>query len=149
MIAIACDHTAVELKKEIEALLDEMNLPYRDFGTDSTASVDYPVFAERAARAVASGECEKGIVLCGTGLGVSLAANKVRGIRCALCGDCFTAEMSRQHNNANMLAMGARVIGPELAKRIARIFLTTDFAGGRHARRVDMIMALEEGKTLQ
>ena len=149
MIAIACDHTAVELKKEIEALLDEMNLPYRDFGTDSTASVDYPVFAERAARAVASGECEKGIVLWGTGLGVSLAANKVRGIRCALCGDCFTAEMSRQHNNANMLAMGARVIGPELAKRIARIFLTTDFAGGRHARRVDMIMALEEGKTLQ
>ena len=149
MIAIACDHTAVELKKEIEALLDEMNLPYRDFGTDSTASVDYPVFAERAARAVASGECEKGIVLCGTGLGVSLAANKVRGIRCALCGDCYSAEMARRHNNANMLAMGARVIGPELAKRIARIFLTTDFAGGRHARRVDMIMALEEGKTLQ
>ena len=144
MIAIACDHTAVELKKEIEALLDEMNLPYRDFGTDSTASVDYPVFAERAARAVASGECEKGIVLCGTGLGVSLAANKVRGIRCALCGDCFTAEMSRQHNNANMLAMGARVIGPELAKMIVGAFLDAEFEGGRHARRVDMISAIEE-----
>ena len=149
MIAIACDHTAVELKKEIEALLDEMNLPYRDFGTDSTASVDYPVFAERAARAVASGECEKGIVLCGTGLGVSLAANKVRGIRCALCGDCFTAEMSRQHNNANMLAMGARVIGPEVAKEVARTFLTTAFEGGRHQIRVDMISALENGEEIE
>ena len=149
MIAIACDHGAVELKKEIEAMLDEMGLSYKDFGTDSHASVDYPVYAEKAARAVTSGECEKGILLCGTGLGMSLAANKIHGIRCALCGDCYSAEMSRRHNNANMLAMGARVIGPELAKMITRIFLTTAFEGGRHANRVAMIEKLDQGGTLQ
>ena len=148
MIAIACDHGAVELKKEIEAMLDEMGLSYQDFGTDSHASVDYPVYAEKAARAVTSGVCDKGILLCGTGLGMSLAANKVRGIRCALCGDCYSAEMARRHNNANMLALGARVIGPELAKKITQIFLTTDFEGGRHARRVGMIDTLDQGGTL-
>ncbi len=148
MIAIACDHGAVELKKEIEAMLDEMGLSYQDFGTDNSASVDYPVYAEKAARAVTSGACDKGILLCGTGLGMSLAANKVRGIRCALCGDCYSAEMSRRHNNANMLALGARVIGPELAKKITQIFLTTDFEGGRHARRVGMIDTLDQGGTL-
>lgn len=148
MIAIACDHGAVELKKEIEAMLDEMGLSYQDFGTDSHASVDYPVYAEKAARAVTSGACDRGILLCGTGLGMSLAANKVRGIRCALCGDCYSAEMSRRHNNANMLALGARVIGPELAKKITQIFLTTDFEGGRHARRVGMIDTLDQGGTL-
>ena len=148
MIAIACDHGAVELKKEIEAMLDEMGLTYQDFGTDSHASVDYPVYAEKAARAVTSGACDRGILLCGTGLGMSLAANKVRGIRCALCGDCYSAEMSRRHNNANMLALGARVIGPELAKKITQIFLTTDFEGGRHARRVEMIDTLDQGGTL-
>ncbi len=148
MIAIACDHGAVALKKEIEQMLDEMGLAYQDFGTDSSASVDYPVYAEKAARAVTSGECDRGILLCGTGLGMSLAANKVRGIRCALCGDCFSAEMSRRHNNANMLALGARVIGPELAKMITRIFLTTEFEGGRHARRVGMIDTLDQGGTL-
>ncbi len=148
MIAIACDHGAVELKKEIEAMLDEMDLSYQDFGTDSHASVDYPVYAEKAARAVTSGACDRGILLCGTGLGMSLAANKVRGIRCALCGDCYSAEMARRHNNANMLALGARVIGPELAKKITQIFLTTDFEGGRHARRVGMIDTLDQGGTL-
>ena len=148
MIAIACDHGAVELKKEIEVMLDEMGLAYQDFGTDSSASVDYPVYAEKAARAVTSGACDKGILLCGTGLGMSLAANKVRGIRCALCGDCYSAEMARRHNNANMLALGARVIGPELAKKITQIFLTTDFEGGRHARRVGMIDTLDQGGTL-
>ena len=148
MIAIACDHGAVELKKEIEAMLDEMGLTYQDFGTDSHASVDYPVYAEKAARAVTSGACDRGILLCGTGLGMSLAANKVRGIRCALCGDCYSAEMARRHNNANMLALGARVIGPELAKKITRIFLTTEFEGGRHARRVGMIDTLDQGGTL-
>lgn len=148
MIAIACDHGAVELKKEIEAMLDEMGLSYQDFGTDSHASVDYPVYAEKAARAVTSGACDRGILLCGTGLGMSLAANKVRGIRCALCGDCYSAEMARRHNNANMLALGARVIGPELAKKITQIFLTTDFEGGRHARRVGMINTLDQGGTL-
>ena len=148
MIAIACDHGAVELKKEIEAMLDEMGLDYQDFGTNSTASVDYPVYAEKAARAVTGGACDKGILICGTGLGMSLAANKVHGIRCALCGDCYSAEMSRRHNNANMLALGARVIGPELAKKITQIFLTTDFEGGRHARRVGMIDTLDQGGTL-
>ena len=148
MIAIACDHGAVELKKELEGMLDEMGLAYQDFGTDSSASVDYPVYAEKAARAVTSGACDKGILLCGTGLGMSLAANKVRGIRCALCGDCYSAEMARRHNNANMLALGARVIGPELAKKITQIFLTTDFEGGRHARRVGMIDTLDQGGTL-
>lgn len=148
MIAIACDHGAVELKREIEAMLDEMGLSYQDFGTDSHASVDYPVYAEKAARAVTSGACDRGILLCGTGLGMSLAANKVRGIRCALCGDCYSAEMARRHNNANMLALGARVIGPELAKKITQIFLTTDFEGGRHARRVGMIDTLDQGGTL-
>ena len=134
MIAIACDHGAVELKKEIEAMLDEMGLSYQDFGTDSHASVDYPVYAEKAARAVTSGTCDRGILLCGTGLGMSLAAN--------------SAEMARRHNNANMLALGARVIGPELAKKITQIFLTTDFEGGRHARRVGMIDTLDQGGTL-
>ena len=148
MIAIACDHGAVELKKELEAMLDEMGLAYQDLGTDSSASVDYPVYAEKAARAVTSGACDKGILLCGTGLGMSLAANKVHGIRCALCGDCYSAEMARRHNNANMLALGARVIGPELAKKITRIFLTTEFEGGRHARRVGMIDTLDQGGTL-
>ena len=149
MIAIACDHGAVELKKEIEAMLDEMGLAYQDFGTDSSASVDYPVYAEKAALAVTGGACDRGILLCGTGLGMSLAANKVRGIRCALCGDCYSAEMARRHNNANMLALGARVIGPELAKKITQIFLTTAFEGGRHARRVGMIDTLDRGGTLQ
>ena len=110
--------------------------------------MDYPVYAEKAARAVTSGACDRGILLCGTGLGMSLAANKVRGIRCALCGDCYSAEMARRHNNANMLALGARVIGPELAKKITQIFLTTDFEGGRHARRVGMIDTLDQGGTL-
>ncbi len=149
MIAIACDHGAVELKKEIEAYLDAHGYTYKDFGTDSTASVDYPVYAEKAARAVVSGECECGIVMCGTGIGMSLAANKVKGIRCAVCGDCYSARMSRAHNNANMLSMGARVIGSELAKLIVHEFLTTPFEAGRHERRVNMITALENGETLQ
>lgn len=149
MIAIACDHGAVELKKEIKAYLDSLGFSYKDFGTDTEASVDYPVYAEKAARAVVSGECECGIVMCGTGIGMSLAANKVKGIRCAVCGDCYSARMSRAHNNANMLSMGARVIGSELAKLIVHEFLTTPFEGGRHERRVSMITALENGETLQ
>ncbi len=149
MIAIACDHGAVELKKEIKAYLDSLGFSCKDFGTDTEASVDYPVYAEKAARAVVSGECECGIVMCGTGIGMSLAANKVKGIRCAVCGDCYSARMSRAHNNANMLSMGARVIGSELAKLIVHEFLTTPFEGGRHERRVSMITALENGETLQ
>ena len=148
MIALASDHAGLPLKKEIMALLDEMKLEYRDYGTDSTASCDYAVFGQRAAKAVASGECERGILCCGTGIGISLAANKVKGIRCAVCSECFSAKMSRQHNDANMLAMGARVVGGELARMMVQIWLTTDFEGGRHQRRVDQIMAIEAGEDL-
>lgn len=146
MIAIACDHGAVDMKNEIKAMLDEMGESYIDFGTDTTASVDYPEYAYKAAQAVVSGECDFGILMCGTGIGMSLAANKVKGIRCALCGDTYSAKMCRAHNNANMMAMGARVIGTELAKCIVKEFLSTPFEGGRHARRVDMIMAIESGR---
>ena len=150
MIAIANDHSALELKKEIKGLLDDMGLEYKDFGTYDTASCHYPIFAARAARAVASGECEYGILLCGTGLGIGLAANKIKGIRCVTCSEPVSAALSRQHNNANMLAMGARIIGPELAKEIARTFLTTAFeSGGRHSLRVDMISALERGEEIE
>ncbi len=149
MIAIGNDHTAVELKKEIIALLEEMGLEYKDFGVNDTQSVDYPLYAFRTARAVSKGECELGIVLCGTGLGVSIAANKVPGVRCALCSEPYSALMARQHNNANVLAMGARVIGPELAKMVARTFLEGAFEGGRHARRVDMLTRLDKGEALE
>lgn len=149
MIAIACDHSALELKQEVEALLDSRGLKYKDFGTYTAESCHYPVFGARAARAVASGECDRGIVICGTGIGMSLAANKVPGIRCALCGDPYSAKMTRAHNNANMLALGARVIGVELAKMIVEAFLDTPFEGGRHQTRIDMITALENGENIE
>lgn len=139
MIALGCDHGGYALMQSVKAHLDELGLEYKDFGTYSTDSCDYPVYAKAAANAVASGECEKGILICGTGIGISIAANKVKGIRAALCSDCFSAEMTRRHNNANMLAMGARVLGEGLALKIVDIFLTTEFDGGRHERRVDMI----------
>ncbi len=149
MIAIANDHSALELKKEIKKLLDEMGLEYHDYGSYESASCNYPVFAARAARAVAAGECDYGILLCGTGLGIGLAANKIHGIRCVTCSEPLSASLARRHNNANMLAMGARIIGPELAKEIARVFLTTGFEGGRHQLRVDMISALERGEDIE
>lgn len=149
MIAIACDHAAVELKREIEAMLTEMGEEYRDFGTDTSDSCDYPIFAARAAKAVADGSCDKGIVICGTGIGISIAANKVHGIRCALCSDPLSAQLTRQHNNANMLAMGARIIGPELAKCIVKAFLSTPFEGGRHQRRIDLITKLEQEQVIE
>ncbi len=149
MIAIACDHSALELKAEVEALLTSRGLEYRDFGTYTSESCHYPVYGARAARAVASGECDRGIVICGTGIGMSLAANKVPGIRCALCGDPYSAKMTRAHNDANMLALGARVIGVELAKMIVEAFLDTPFEGGRHQTRIDMITALENGEAIE
>ncbi len=149
MIAIACDHSALELKKEIEELLSARGLEYKDFGTYTTDSCHYPVFGMRAATAVASGECERGIVICGTGIGISLAANKVKGIRCALCSDPYSAKMTRAHNDANMLALGARVIGTELAKMIVEVWLDTPFEGGRHQTRVDMITAIENGEPIE
>jgi ribose 5-phosphate isomerase B len=144
MIVLANDHAAVALKEEIKKLLDARGLKYKDLGTNSSESVDYPVYGEAAARAVASGECELGIILCGTGLGISMAANKVKGIRAAVCTNCFMAEMARKHNNANMLALGARVVGGGLALKIVETFLDTEFEGGRHQRRVDLISAIEE-----
>jgi len=143
MIALACDHGGYALMQLIKEHLDGFGLDYRDFGTFSEESCDYPVYAAEAARAVAGGECERGILICGTGIGVSIVANKIPGIRAALCSDCFSAEMTRLHNDANMLAMGARVIGPGLALKIADTFLGTEFEGGRHTRRVEMINALD------
>lgn len=143
MIAIGCDHGGYELKQKILAHLRQRGLEYRDFGCDSTASVDYPVYGKAVAHAVASGECEKGIVICSTGIGISIAANKVKGIRCALCSEPLSAEMTRRHNDANMLAMGAGMVGKNLAERIVDTFLSTEFEGGRHARRVNLISEME------
>ena len=140
MIAIASDHGGFELKQEIRKYLDERNIPYKDFGTNSTDSCDYPVYAKEVAHAVANKEFEKGILICGTGIGISIAANKVKGIRAALCHDCFSAQATREHNDANILAMGGRVIGAGLALKIVDTFLNTEFSNDeRHKRRIDMM----------
>ena len=144
MIALASDHGGYELKEAVKAELIAQGYECKDFGTYSTESCHYPEFAAAAARSVASGECEKGIVICTTGIGISITANKVKGIRCALCGDPLSAELTRRHNDANMLAMGAGIIGPNLAERIVDAFLSAQFEGGRHARRVNLISAMEE-----
>ena len=145
MIAIGCDHGGYELKQKILAHLRQRGLEYRDFGCDSTASVDYPVYGKAVAHAVASGECEKGIVICSTGIGISIAANKIKGIRCAHCADCLEAEMTRRHNDANMMAIGAAVVGEGLALEIVDTWLDTEFSHNeRHQRRIDKVMALEK-----
>ena len=137
MIALGWDHGGYELKHEIKKYLDEKGIEYKDFGCDSTASVDYPVYAKKVAKAIQSGECEKGILICGTGIGISIAANRFKGIRAALCGDCFSAQATREHNDANILAMGGRVTGPGLAVKIVDTFLNTEFSGAeRHANRI-------------
>ena len=144
MIALASDHGAYALKEALKKLLNEKGLTYKDFGTDSTASCDYPDFAGPAALAVASGECDRGIVCCTTGIGVSITANKVRGIRCALVSDLMSARLTREHNDTNMLAIGAGVTGEMLALKIAETWLETPFSGGRHLRRVEKMMSYEE-----
>ena len=144
MIALGSDHGGYALKEEIKKYLTEKEIPFADFGTDSEESCDYPEFAEKVCRSVLSGESEKGILCCGTGIGMSMAANKIRGIRCALCSEGYSAEMTRRHNDANVLALGGRVVGPGLALEIVEIFLKTPFEGGRHARRVGKVMALEQ-----
>ena len=144
MISIACDHGAIALKDHLKAYLEGKGYQVKDFGTHTTDSCDYPDFVAPAAQAVASGECEKGIVLCTTGIGASMAANKVKGIRCALCHEPWSAEMTRRHNDANVLAIGAGVTGVNLAEQIVDAFLTHEFEGGRHQRRVDKVMAIEE-----
>ena len=142
-IGIANDHTALEMKKDIIAYLESKGHEIVDYGTDSTKSTDYPIWGEKVANAVASGEVEKGIAICGTGLGISLACNKVNGIRACVCSEPYTAKYSRLHNNCNIICFGARVIGIEMAKMIVDEFFETEFEGGRHQRRVDMIMDIE------
>ena len=143
MIAIASDHGGYALKEHLKAYLAAQGKTCKDFGTDSTASCDYPVYGRAAAEAVASGECETGIVICTTGIGISIAANKVKGIRCAHCTDVLSAEMTRRHNNANVLAMGAGLTGTNVALRMVEVFLNTEFEGGRHQRRVDLLDAIQ------
>lgn len=142
-ISIACDHGAYELKERLKARLLEQGHQVADCGTNSTESCDYPDFGCAAARLVADGTCDKGVVLCTTGIGMSMAANKVKGVRCALCHDPLSAEMTRRHNDANVLAMGAGIVGGNLAERILDVFLSTGFEGGRHQRRIDKVMEAE------
>ena len=148
-IAIACDHSALELKDEVKNLLAGRGMEYEDFGTYTADSCHYPIFGARAAQAVADGKCDLGIVICGTGIGMSMVANKINGIRCALCSDTYSAKMTRVHNNSNVLALGARVIGVELAKEIVNAWLDAEFEGGRHQVRIDMISALENGENIE
>ena len=143
MIALACDHGALDLKEAIKAHLEARGLTCKDFGTYTKDSCDYADFAAPAARAVASGECEKGIVCCTTGIGISIAANKIKGVRCALLHDHMSARLTRQHNNANVMALGAAITPPMLAMELVDIFLDTEFQGGRHQKRIDKIAALE------
>ncbi len=140
MIALGCDHGGYALMKEVIEYLEKNGLEYKNFGTYSEESCDYPVYGKAVANAVASGECEKGILICGTGIGISISANKVKGIRAALCGDCFSAQATREHNDANILALGARVTGAGLALKIVDTFLNTPFSNDeRHIRRINQI----------
>ena len=145
-IAIGNDHVAVEMKNHITKYLEEKGHEIVNFGTDSTDRCDYPVYGKRVAEAVASGECERGILICGTGIGISLAANKVKGIRAAVCSESYSAKLTRQHNDANIIAFGARVIGIATAEMIVDEFINTEYEGGRHQRRIDMITAIERGE---
>ena len=142
-IGIGNDHAAVDMKFEIVKYLEESGYEVVNFGTDTNDSCDYPVYGEKVARAVANGEVDRGILICGTGVGISLAANKVKGIRAAVCSESVTARFSRLHNDANILAFGARIVGVETAKDMVNVWLNTEFEGGRHQRRVDLIMEIE------
>lgn len=142
-VAIGSDHGGIQIREEIKKLMDELGIEYRDFGCECDTSVDYPDYAIPVAEKVASGEFDRGILICGTGIGMSIAANKVKGIRCALVHDCFSAKATREHNDSNVLAMGERVIGAGLAREIATIWLQTDYEGGRHERRVGKITEYE------
>lgn len=148
-IAIGNDHVGVELKQHLIQYLEAKGYEMVNFGADTPASTDYPIYAERVSKAVVSGECDRGILICGTGLGISISANKVHGVRCAVCSEPVSAELARQHNDANIIAMGARTIGPVMAEALVDVFLTTEFQAGRHQRRVDMIMQLDRGESVQ
>jgi ribose 5-phosphate isomerase B len=145
-IAIGCDHVGFELKPVIVDHLEELGHEVADYGCCSAERVDYPLYGERVARAVASGECALGVLICGTGIGISIAANKVRGIRAAVCSEPYSARLTRSHNNANIIAFGARVVGSDMAKMIVDEFLNAKYEGGRHQRRIDMISEIEEGR---
>lgn len=147
-LAIGNDHTALEMKRHIMEYLSDKGYELVNFGTDSEDRVDYPIYGMKVAEAVASGECELGILICGTGIGISLAANKVRGIRAAVCSEPYSAAMTRKHNDANIIAFGARVVGPATAEMIVDAFLEAEYEGGRHQRRVDMIAAIEKGESI-
>ena len=144
MIAVCCGHGGLSLKQEVLRHLEEKGLEYKDFGTNSPESCDYPDIVKPLCQAIQRGECDKGVIICGTGIGISMAANKMKGIRAALCHDSFSAEFTRRHNDSNIIAFGARVIGPGLALQLLDIFLNTPFEGGRHAVRVEKMMALEQ-----
>ena len=144
MIAVCCDHGGLSLKQEVLRHLEEKGLEYKDFGTNSPESCDYPDIVKPLCQAIQRGECDKGVIICGTGIGISMAANKMKGIRAALCHDSFSAEFTRRHNDSNIIAFGARVIGPGLALQLLDIFLNTPLEGGRHAVRVEKMMALEQ-----
>lgn len=143
-VAIASDHGGLNIRQELKQLMDELGIQYEDFGCECETSVDYPDYALPVAEKVASGEFDRGILICGTGIGMSIAANKVKGIRCALVHDVFSAKATREHNNSNILAMGERVIGPGLAREIAKVWLSTNYEGGRHEKRVGKITAYED-----
>jgi len=144
MIALGSDHGGLALKEEVKQYLDEKKVPYRDFGTDTAESCSYAQMAVEPCRAVQRGECEKALLFCGTGIGISMSANKMRGIRAAVCSDYFSAKYTRLHNDANVLCLGGRVVGPGLAIELVEVFLATEPEGGRHAERVAQIMQLEQ-----
>lgn len=145
-VAIGCDHGGLDLKEAVISVLRELNLEFEDMGTHDRSSCDYPDFAQRVAEAVAGGQCQQGILICGTGIGMSIGANKVPGIRAALCNEIFSARMARNHNDANILCIGARVVGPGVAQEIVKTYFTSEFEGGRHARRVEKLNLLDTRK---
>ena len=147
-IAIGCDHSAVELKKEIIKYLEELGHSVTDFGTHTSESVDYPIYGKKVAVEVANGNFDGGVLICGTGIGISLAANKVKGIRAAVCSEPYSAKLSKLHNNSNIIALGARVVGVDLAKMIVKEWIDAEFEGGRHAKRVDLLTKIENGEEI-
>ena len=147
-IAIGCDHSAIELKKEIIKYLEELGHNVTDFGTHTTESVDYPIYGKKVAVEVSNGNFDGGVLICGTGIGISLAANKVKGIRAAVCSEPYSAKLSKLHNNSNIIAFGARVVGVDLAKMIVKEWIDAEFEGGRHAKRVGLITKIENGEEI-
>lgn len=147
-IAIASDHTGIELKTEIIKYLKELGHIVYDFGTNTKESIDYPIYGKKVAESVAKGEYESGVLICGTGIGISLAANKVKGIRAAVCSEPYSAKLSKLHNNSNIIAFGARVVGVDLAKMIVKEWIEAEFEGGRHAKRVELIIKIENGEEI-